>query len=702
MILNLLSNKVMIVLVKPIKVNKVIKRFYPGNTPVVFIPKILSKAIPIIPKEPLVLITKIPQKALVVYNPQRTKDLINNYLYHKQKYKEHSEQFFEQKVSPHIKNLLNQYLITEPSINDLPAMIQYIHVASLNNYKISETLINKFLLKLKTKETLDLHETTLLKSLRKYYADNPTLTIENAFLMLSLWHKAALEFTPYVFVSKESPVEKPLENIILEKDPEEKVSFEVLKIQAYNRMFNITEKMKPLLTEKPEVILKSPLLVEWADYMTTRSSILELQQEEIIINNVLKKVYEANIPQLDVLLQNKKDNKKFLKETSTIPEYLKEDFKEIDQCFLPEDFRGAIQKIKECLELLENNNNVSTIDIKLLAINSTAAVIDDEGTFKLTQEAYQSFHNLSQDLDLKYSQMKPQDKFILDKIKNKEFVILAEKKHLEINALVNSAFLSHKTLVVFDDANDHAILVRLGYLTSTLDNTTILLDEHQKTNPDPLKQSKNQCYRIFSHFILLNKEEESLVVDLETTLLLHNLNSSGDLINQILYNAYDNTKERWANNTYQFPYIINEQFLRKLAIAFYKKNLKLFQEEEEKLLTRLTPLNFKELHDELLDLENKKQKYLQEKRSNQFESLLPKEFQVIKAVNKVFEKIQEKQEEKKNKKEAKKIYNIKLKEKKQQQEEEEKNKPQTAKQKREKYQRAKAKELNSNTNETLS
>jgi hypothetical protein len=448
MILNLHKKMLTTNLIKPIRVNKVIKRNYPGNNNGIIIPTILNKTIPrlIIPREPLVLITKVPQKALVLYNPQRTKELIQNYLHYKHTFKGNAEQYFVQNVSPHLQNLLNQYLSTNPSINDIPAMIQYIHVASLNNYKISENLINNFLQKLKTKNTLDLHETTLLKSLRKYYADNPTLTIENAFLMLNLWHKAALEFTPYAFLPQKSSVEKPLE-----KHNEEKVSFEVLKIQAYNRMFNITEKMNTLLTEEPEVILKSPLLVEWADYMTIRSSSLELQKEETIINNALKKLYEVTVPQLEFLLQNKKDNKKFLKETSTIPQNLKEDFIDITQCYLPKDFAVAIQKIKECLKILENNNSISTEDIKLLTINSTAAVIDDEGTFKLTQEAYQSFHNLSKNLGLKYSEMKPQDKLILDKIKNKDFVILAEIKNLKNNAIVNSAYLSHKTLVIFDE-----------------------------------------------------------------------------------------------------------------------------------------------------------------------------------------------------------------------------------------------------------
>jgi hypothetical protein len=187
---------------------------------------------------------------------------------------------------------------------------------------------------------------------------------------------------------------------------------------------------------------------------------------------------------------------------------------------------------------------------------------------------------------------------------------------------------------------------------------------------------------------------------LETTLLLQNLNSSGDLIYQILYNAYENKKELWSDNAYQFPYIINEQFMRNIAIAFYKKNLKLFQEKEEALITQLTLRNSKELFDVLQDLDKQKQKHLQKKRSNQHESLLPKEFKMLNTAIKVFEKINKKQKEVMKKKETKEKGKILIQEKKQQQEKEAKNKPQTAKQKREEYQQMKT--LESNNDETIS
>lgn len=428
---------------------------------------------------------------------------------------------------------------------------------------------------------------------------------------------------------------------------------------------------------EPQKIILSPLLQIWFDYLNNRGSDLPLQPAEISINNELDLLWKTFAPSQKDVLAKIKNNFKTLKEHSTLEENLKQDC--IKKCFTIDDYKNEIEYVKNALNFLKICGLLSENDIKILTINSSAALIDDEGTFKLTPEAYSSFPENKNALGFTYTEKKPQIDYILTQIKEKNYVIVDEYKN-KPGSVIDISYLGHKTLVILDDNTDKKIKIRIGLLTSTKDENTFLLDEYQQTNPDINKQDKKQYFRILSNFMVVD-ENEPLIVDMETTLFLHSVNSNDKDITEIFFKNYEDKKNIWSNNKYQLSYNANEEFIKKIAIIFFNNKLQMLEEGLKNLEEELKKLTPQEKTEKLEALAQEKLKYMEEKKLQQYISLLPAQFQELYKTLTLFNLKKQKDDKQKKKQEFKKnLENVMdLKKNKE-------NKIKTAKDKREDYQ----------------
>lgn len=546
---------------------------------------------------------------------------------------------FERKninIDPFLKNnsldivLAKLKLISEDSI-DFNTQI-FIRKKIENNEKISDDQLIQILIKLKEIENLNIIQKGIIYELKTYFKDNHP-TMNYAKLFLEIWHKNNCEFNALNFQKK---ITSSNENTTNDQKKDNKKSLTHKKEEKEIEILTIVTKMKEFflkVDEEPENLKSSIILMllkDWIIYLKNRSNMLPLTEDEIEINNKLKILYEKHGPKQEDVLGKIKDNLKILKEKSTLIEELKRD--PIEKCFIPEDYIQEITRINNILSFLEINTSLSKEDIKLLTINSSAAIIDAEGTFKLTQEAYNSFAANKDFLGFEYMDVKPNVFYILTQIKNKNYEIIDEYKN-KTGSLIDIAYLGHKSMVVTYNSSGKNLKIRTGLLTSTKDENTFLLDEYQQTNPDNNKQNKNQYFRILSHFIVVD-EKEPLVVDLETTLLLHSNNNNNEDITEILVKFYEDKQNIWSNNNYQLSYNANEEFLHKIAIIFYKKQLLLLQDGLQNLEEELNKLSFKEASKKFEILTQEKLKYMEDKKFQQYISLLPLQYQELyKALN---------------------------------------------------------------------
>lgn len=489
--------------------------------------------------------------------------------------------------------------------------------------------------------------------LRDYFKINHP-TIELAEKFLKVWYKVNPDFqgiydVPYErTITKKICEEKSLNNTF-EKSRADKEKELQLKISE------IIEKTHSIFSENKhdyKEIINTDLFKDWLDFLESRGSVLYLQPEELVIYEKFKELFKNLAPKEEVLLANRKDVKQLLRNESNLPLFLLEDVSK--QCFSPNDFRIEIKRIQDSLELLEKNNQLSITDLKLLALNSSVAIIDEENTFKLTQEAYKSLKNYAEILNFKYTNQKPQIEYILSKIENNDFFIANTVENVP-GTIMNVSHLSHKTLIVYDDILNKHIYIRIGFLTSAKDGTSIMLDKYQKTNTDYYKQKKEQRFRICSNFIIVD-DNEPLTIDLETTLFFHGKNSEGKFINKILMEAYNLKKDIWSNNFYQKSYNIDAEFLHKITIIFFHKKLEFYEKKKEELIAKLKECakNEEEYIETLENLEKMKNDFLEEKRKRQYYSLLPEEFKQLYNIIKIFELKKKKDEDKKEKEAQKK------------------------------------------------
>jgi len=451
-----------------------------------------------------------------------------------------------------------------------------IKVKFLIKTKFSEENLRNILTELQKIEVYSERKQEILYNLQIYLKRNPP-TIENAQLFLNLWRKNKCEFTALDFKQKSKEVEVS-ENKNNNKDDKNKSLEDKQKI-IMEKIDIMSEKMKQdiIKFEKDPTKTKlSDIIQYWSDYLKNRNKALSLQEKEIEIHNKLKTLWDISVPKQQDVLAKLKDNLKILKENSTLPPRITID---IVDCFNITDYNKEIKRITNIIELLQTKSLISFSDIKLLTINSSAAIIDAEGTFKLTQETYKSFNENKDSLEFSYTKDKPDMNYILTQIKEKNYFIIKEYKN-KPGSLIDIAYLGHKTLVINDTNTGKKI--RIGLLTSTDDKNTFLLDNYQQTNPHINKQEKKQYYRILSNFIIVD-ENEPLLIDMETTLLLQSKNSDNNDITGILQTNYENKKNIWSDNEYQISYNADKKFLRKIAIIFYKKQLEMLEEHLQSL-----------------------------------------------------------------------------------------------------------------------
>lgn len=646
---------------------KVIKRFYPKPDTIkaLTIAKNLTDAGSIIPKttylrpdtnivtsarqipiKPLIT-TVTDNKAIVKYDPAMADFIIKSKTFERNNILNLLKKL--EKEEPN-KNELN--LETQPLLNNLYAIqsyricaepLRYLNLA-INTKPLLDANIKQILKNLSNTTNLqDDEQQELILTLRNYFVKYPP-TVDNAQTFLSILEKSNVEFKPLALknnTEKDIVVQESQEttHVIKTKVTDKTISFSEKQqqfLQELNKVVDYMENLFKKYEKNPQEIFKDKDVDLWHNFVLNRGKILPMTPEEHVINNKFKQLYEQYVPKESDLFKQKKDIFKLFKEESTLPEILKT-FDE-EPCILPGDYELLIKKTQQALAILVDDKMLSTTDLKIIALNSSAAVLDDEGTFKLTQEAYKSFTPNASSLNFEYLNHYPQIDLILDKIKRKDFFIAHERKSMDENFVIQPAHLSHKTLVVFDECLGKNILVQIGMLTSTKDDTTFKIDDRQQTNPDFQKQFKSQMFRVLGTFMVVDTDDQ-LTIDMEATLFFKSKNSNNEIISELLYNAYSARKDVWSNNPYQLSYNADNEFLSNISKIFLEQKLRILEEKllELKLLAKSSPEKYFE-HISNLNIE--KEKLLQEKNNQRYFSLLPEEFRKFIITFKIFEERQ--------------------------------------------------------------
>lgn len=638
------------------KIYTLSKRFFPGNNQS---KQIIVATQQLIPRPPV-------STALVQYNPIVTQ----NFLAYRNssnprlavqldKYcKESSKPKIDHKtvvgpIKPVIQKVLDYVLNIEPNINHIKDLMFFINGRISTERVISQEYLSKILQHLNRNNLPAEQQEQLMLLLRRYFEINlPTL--ENARMFLEIWDKGNYKFRPLRY----NPVK---ENIIKkeENNPDTMISTDNIvyidkKEEVLNKIKTVCNMMKLLFIEykdDPEKIIYSKNLALWINHIETRGSVIPLQPEEISIYDKLEELKKKYIPKEEELLKSEIDRLKVLKDNSSLPVHLQKEA--LDKCYLPEDYDLEIKNIKEIVKIL-HNNNISQNDLKLLSINSSATTIDQEGVFKIAQEAYKSFTKHANALGFKYLNNYPEVEHIISQIRDKKFVIVNNIPPAP-GSIVSVAHLSHKTLIVPDEKVGRNVLVRTGLPTSTKDGITIQIDTCQITNIDIDKQNKDQMFRIPSTFIVVD-ENEPILIDLEMTLSFRGENSKGESIIEKLVAEYDSKKDIWSANPYQLTYTADHEFIRKLSLIFLEKKLLTLEKDAQKLNDKLDTLSRKEYDEEISRLRIAKEKEKQEKETQRYFSLLPEEFQNLERSLRLFKvRIKKDQNQQKGKEHKKQL-----------------------------------------------
>lgn len=516
----------------------------------------------------------------------------------------------------------------------------YVNNKIKHKEEIPEKVIEQFLSHVDSDSISYNEKENIMHILREYFKTVPP-NIKIGENYLRLWKKGNYEYIPPAIVNKKE-IDLPNKNNIAIKQKDSRTYEEKLQDALIERNKNISEMTKMLdkCANNPKDILNSEELKEWYKYLKKSGNVLAPSDEEHFIDKILKEIYIKNAPNMDDVLKNIKDPEKYLKDKSTLPSDMKEPL--LDKLFTSEDYTSNIKKIKNALHLLNDDKKTLSIeDLQMLSLRSNAAVVDDEGTFKLTEDAYKAISENKIYLEIEDLDTYPNSESIMKKISIRDYVIVNNSTDLP-GTIIDAAHISHKTLVIYDDSIGKNIYIRLGVLTSSKSDSTVSLDEYQRTNTDPEKQLKNQMFRAFQRFMVVD-ENEPLDLDIETTLLFYYLNTFGDSFSEILYDLFESKKDIWSKNPYQCSYQIDQEFLSKLVRIYFEKELQKLEQELHKFEQELDILkndsndNSIQLFEKTKLLNTSKQKYLEDKQHQQYISSLPKEFRLIHKINKIFE-----------------------------------------------------------------
>nr|NP_062849.1 hypothetical protein PhpooMp04 [Physarum polycephalum]BAB08083.1 unnamed protein product [Physarum polycephalum] len=527
---------------------------------------------------------------------------------------------------------------------------------------------------------------SIIDDIRKNYVTKG-VSIENANELLTLWKSYDFQYEPLkqiCKIKKDIIINKEQEKIVIDskssyeeklKNLEEKMSI------ALKNINNFLEKNKDYTKE----FLEAKELQEWYDYFQNRGALKKLSKQEKEVYDKLLEIKNKYLPSEKDFQEKNSSYLTPLKKNSALPINLQNE--KSAKCYLPKDYVMEITNIERALEILNKSQTLSINDLKLLSINSSAVTIDTEGVIKISQEAYQSFTKYKDSLGFKYLLEYPKTEEILLRIKERNFFI-AKNMDSNPNGIIALAHLSHNTLII-PNQTEKNLYVRVGLVTSTKSDSNIKIDSYQVTNEDSNKQNKDQMFRIFPTFLIVDEKIEPLIVNLEMTLYFYGKNTDNkSIVEEIIFTQYDLTKNIWSENYYQYPFNVDQEFLRQLSIIFYSNKLQELQQDYKELQDKLYSLLIKSHEDynkEIDRLNELKTNYLKDRKYKQYFNSLTDEEQKLVSHIKIFQdKIKDDniQNEKKQKKE---LINQLLEKNKKGKDKEEGTEILTAKQKKEKY-----------------
>jgi len=419
------------------------------------------------------------------------------------------------------------------------------------------------------------------------------------------------------------PNTKDTQQFLLESDRKRRAAF--LIDNAKSQRDAVVNKILPIIKEHSNnlaELVKANVIQIWSDYLEKRGSILPLNDDEREIHYALKRLLPEN--NFETTLDSMR-------------------FKE---CFLPEDWEDQILQIKQNIAAFESNN----MDFYEHALISSTITKDQEGGYKLTRETYQLLHEKASDLGIKYTNHKPDVSYIIDCLKNKRFIIIDGSKTLPPNAVLSTAPLLHKSIMIkYMIERNKMVNLRIGMFTSAKDENTFQLSKTQEINQDPAERSKTQMFRIFYFFVIA--DDVLLVIDSNATKFAQGLNLEGEDVLNILIEHFQQSEPNWSNNFIQEPFIITEEVLRKLTKLSYEKVLHKCEQKLDELKNYLKALpddTARKAH--RAKLKKDKDDYLGSPATDKYYSSLSSECQMLHQAERSFEFYLERDEELKVKK----------------------------------------------------
>lgn len=404
--------------------------------------------------------------------------------------------------------------------------------------------------------------------------------------------------------NKQEGLLQPLRSLSLEEKKE-------LFKKNHDVMMSRFESLK--ITYEKNKVIDWNIIEEWSQYLQKRGNIephYTVQEDNVY--NFLKQVFIENNAPKDVILAQLEDKLHALKTQSNLSNRFL--FDKLPQtCFTEEDYKITIKAFKEVITLLETNTFLNNDALILLSIWSQAVTLDQDNKPKLTREVYNLMHTYPEEFGIKYNNNKPNQKEILQALKDKNYFINQSTDTIIENHVLSTAPLLHKTIII--PTKDG--LYYTAMFTSAKTGTE-LLALTQEFALDGETTNKQQRFVVFSHFIKCDSND-SMIVDLAALGFSQANNLEGENVHEKIMAFYMEKQHIWGNNFIQELIVITPNVLKNISLIFYKKNLDVIEKKYVDLLYQMKnlPETDKQLYCEKLSKKrenelaiNNQQKYL--------------------------------------------------------------------------------------------
>jgi hypothetical protein len=536
-----------------------------------------------------------------------------------------------QKQVSHLINSTNsQQLIDITPKIELQDLIVYSTIRDIvNNKNSTNTLTDQQLEHLllfvqNLPETFIQSKESILSLLKQYFDSYPS-TLTNASLFLQL-------------LDKHFPIDNNANNINNNLIPTNINN--TLQTDINNNPTIITlDDIRAQFSDK-ELSLKA--FYNWNLYLEKRDVFKDpFTDEELDFHHKVLKYYEKHAPDKETILASSKNKEQSQNIQHTLPSNLNKILNKKNLTF--QDYEDDIKLLTDMLKYIENNPQMSLDNIKQLTVNLNLARNDAETKeLKLKQETYSMISKNSKELNIKTIDQKPSKDFILNKIKNKDYIIIKEVNELYDHDLIQHAVFSHKSLIIDDSDNSgKKFLLRIGFYTSSESKHSFSISKTQEFNKDPTLKNKTQ-YFAFLHSFVIVEEKESIILDIDATRFSRGFNKENEDITLKLVKILEETESIWSNNNITNPLHLTAEFIHNLNKFSVLQKLKLLQDDYNNIKKIFDGYSKKEQEKTLSSMEKKKHNYLLNKENQKYSKYLSEELKEAQKATKLFNELIEK------------------------------------------------------------